>query len=267
MVVNIKQRLLTMLDGAFLTDVLFIVQGEEMKCHKLILSSCESRLKELVANNPEKIDIDDVSPHTFREILKYLYADDCVVTDSNVFELMHASQKFALADLEHSCSEFIKNKLTESNVSFFTGQALQFDAKGSLKVCLDFFKKNTLNVLSTKQFLEIPKKALLILSGNKNAECSESRFFTACFDWAKEECKRQNLEQVHKNLRNVLGEDVLSQIKFQKMSLKEFLNIVVPAKILTHEEIGRHIEEFQGRTITVFRRITMNMCMAEELYQ
>ena len=69
MVVSIGRRLLTMLDEESMTDVIFDVQGQQFKCHKLILSSCKTRLKELVAENPQ-VKLDDVAPHTFKAILK-----------------------------------------------------------------------------------------------------------------------------------------------------------------------------------------------------
>ena len=69
MVLSIDKRLMKMLDEESMTDVVFDVQGEQFKCHKLILSSCETRLKELVAENPE-VKVDDIAPHTFKAILK-----------------------------------------------------------------------------------------------------------------------------------------------------------------------------------------------------
>ena len=67
---DIKTRLLTMLRDSSMTDALFVVQGQEIRCHNLILNSCENKLKNLVAANPKKVDIDDVSPDTFQAILR-----------------------------------------------------------------------------------------------------------------------------------------------------------------------------------------------------
>ena len=67
---DIKTRLLTMLRDSSMTDALFVVQGQEIKCHNLILNSCENNLKNLVEVNPKKIDIDDVTSETFQAILR-----------------------------------------------------------------------------------------------------------------------------------------------------------------------------------------------------
>ena len=69
MVLGIGKRLMTMLDDESMTDVVFDVQGQQFKCHKLILSSCETRLKQLIAESPE-VKVDDIAPHTFKAILK-----------------------------------------------------------------------------------------------------------------------------------------------------------------------------------------------------
>ena len=178
-------------------------------------------------------------------------AKESLITDANVFELMHAGKIFGMDELENDCSEFIQKKVTEANVSFFTGDALHFDAQDSLQVCLDFFKANTLKVLNTNQFLEVRQEVLKTFNENKGDRCSESRFFTACFNWAKAECKRRNLQETHENFREVLGEDLINDIKYDKMGLKEFLNTVVPTKVLTNEETGRNVQEIQGRMIQV----------------
>ena len=87
-----------------------------------------------------------------------------MVTDSNAFDLMNAAKVLSIGDLEYKCSEFIQDKVNETNVGFFTGKAIYYDAKESLNVCLNFFKENTLEVLNASEFLDITHEALLTFS-------------------------------------------------------------------------------------------------------
>ena len=173
---------------------------------------------------------------------RYLYTDEIAVTDANVFEVMHAAMKFGLDDIEDICSRFISEKLNEKNVGLFTTQALQFNTKRYLKVCLDYFEDYTDKVLDSDDFLQIPHNVLTVFSEHIDSFC-ETKFFTSCYKWAKAECKRKNLAENQANLRMVLGDDVLEQFKFERTGMKEFLSTVVPTKLLKTKEVGHHIEK------------------------
>ena len=194
-------------------------------CVRWALAECHRQNREGTLDNFRKV----LGEELIKKIIyKKTVMDKSLITDENLFELMHVAKIFGISDLESDCSEFIQKKLTVNNVGFFTSEALHFEAKDSLKVSQDFFKKNTLKVLNTEEFLDIPHEVLENFCNNKSDDCSEARFFKACFDWSKAECKRQKLKVTHENLRNVLGNDLISKIDYEKMGREEFIYGVVP---------------------------------------
>ena len=68
----IGKRLYDMLNSDALTDVTFIVQGTEIKGHRVVASSHDGILRQLVENSAtNRIEIDeDMAPHTFNTILR-----------------------------------------------------------------------------------------------------------------------------------------------------------------------------------------------------
>lgn len=173
-------------------------------------------------------------------LFRYLYTDICEVSDLNLFEVTHAAKSLGLDDLEKHCAEAVKGRLSATNVLAFTSQALQFEAKENTKVCREYFRKNTLEVIKTKEFVEISLDVLLTLCSSEGIACSELELFLACMEWAKKECERQKREGTPENLRAVLG-DVLTKIRFPSMPKQDLEDVVIPLEILTYEEVGRII--------------------------
>ena len=177
---------------------------------------------------------------------RYLYTDNCKISQANVFELMHASKMFGLNDLERRCAEAMKENLTENNVGAFTSEALQFESKEYLQVCEEYFQTHTHEVIKTKEFLEISNEALVALCSSDSIVCSELDLFLACVAWSKSDCQRKSLQPTPENLRLVLG-DVLKKLRFPVIPIKDLLEIVIPLEILTFEEVGRVICEVQKK--------------------
>ena len=69
----IGTRLFRMFNDEDMTDVTFVVQGTEIKAHKVIVSSRGGKLKELVNNDDQRVELaEELKPQTFRTVLQYV---------------------------------------------------------------------------------------------------------------------------------------------------------------------------------------------------
>ena len=62
--------LFALLKEDFMTDVTFVVQELEVKAHGVVVSCRGGKLRKMVEEKKEKIEIENVSPETFNTILE-----------------------------------------------------------------------------------------------------------------------------------------------------------------------------------------------------
>ena len=102
-------------------DVTFCVAGEHFPAHRFVvslfspvlrvLSDPDSGFKEAKPENGgNEIELRDVDPKRFGELLTYFYTGTCVVHDENVFELLDMAGYLQIEgdDLAEQCAEFLQ---------------------------------------------------------------------------------------------------------------------------------------------------------------
>lgn len=260
-------RLYDLLKDDIESDITFIVQGKEVKAHRVVALSQGGLLKDLLLPKRENVIrlSDEISPDNFETILQYIYTDKCDISDQNLFGVNHVAKILRLEALERYCANFVKGKLGAANVVTYAAHASELDAKENIKVCQDYFRKNTTEVLKSKDFSDVSLDVLKMFCDSEGLSCSELELFTAYVQWAKSECLRQRRQATPENLRAVLG-DVLKKIRFPAMKKEEFEDNVILSKILTFDQIGRimfgwkkgeNISPFPGESRTEVVEVTV----------
>ena len=74
----------------------------------------------------------------------------------------------------------------------------------------------------------------------------EEILFKAVDLWATKECERQGLTVTGNVKRKILGEDIVTGIRFPTMAEKEFANVVIGSEILTSEELLGIMKHFNS---------------------
>jgi hypothetical protein len=185
---TIIQNFLSLLDDASSSDVSFVVQGELMKAHSLILSA-RSEVFRLMLNcgmresASKEVVIDDCEPKLFQAMLRFLYSDcfdfleevigpraaddafgssECSVDQSQAGEkstrlrallnLLAMSHKYQLARLQSWCARELCICVTVEDVCSVLCQAHLYEAKQLEQVCIRFVKARMDKVAQTSSF-------------------------------------------------------------------------------------------------------------------
>ena len=96
--------------------------------------------------------------------------------------------------------------------------------------------KNTEEAFKSNEVLSMDKSFLNQLVERNTLNISEVELFKALDFWAKEECKRKQLQANGLNKREVLGEQIVRNIRFPIMKQSEFVDNVIKSSILTQPE-------------------------------
>jgi len=143
---------LKLLDDEDGKDVTFLVQGEEIRAHRNVLSArsayfqaeFQSGMEESVSN---QVKIPDIAPEVFRQLLKFLYSGVAPVFRDNVTAgLLGAADKYGCEDLKEVCETALAQNLRRDNVVDILIVAddhgcpvLQEKASAYMRSNLDFF--------------------------------------------------------------------------------------------------------------------------------
>mmetsp|Transcript_1211 Transcript_1211/g.4168 ORF Transcript_1211/g.4168 Transcript_1211/m.4168 type:complete len:607 (-) Transcript_1211:713-2533(-) len=210
---------------------------------------------------PPHIVIPDISEDAFMEFLRYLYTEQIELTGRIVLELLYASSKYQISELEQKCSEFLEQTIDVCNVLFLHQQARTFENKSLETRCMNYICRHGEEILKHESFTELTCEEALFFLDCDYVLVSELQRFEAALYWARSKWmaaqvahadsenggatsseqpqdgeKSAQLEPTMEQLREQLGK-ILYAIRFTRMEEYDFAKNVVPSKILTQEEI------------------------------
>jgi len=135
-------------------DVCFVINGKEIKAHKMILSArspvffamLKSGMKESTEN---RVQINDIAPDTFEVLLRFIYTDRVDVTQIDAKDLLAAANKYLLPLLKLQCQQFLCQTITLGNYVELLLLADLHNAVHLKKSVLNFIRMNRENIMQT----------------------------------------------------------------------------------------------------------------------
>ena len=137
-----------------------------IECHKVVLSSSSRYFKQYITDYGDEVNIIDVSPvniDVMKEVLAFLYNGECLIRESNVFELLNTAKMWVVPDLATDCCRYMVNSMTVDNVCCIYEALSKFDhQETSAKLCYfirEHFKElhenKQISCLSVRSFNKI----------------------------------------------------------------------------------------------------------------
>lgn len=225
---NITAKVIDCLLGSQSTDCTFKFGDKEIKVHRKLLSGFSSvfanRFATRWANNLDPIHIVDASYENYVTFLEFFYKGEIKLTLNNVMAILFLARKFNVEVIISSCSTYAIDHLSIQNVFEYYGMAIRLSEERLQVKCAEFVKNNTECVVKSKGFLQCDRGMLKkVLQMDK--PCKEAVVINACFEWAKEKCRKKGLDfSQPTNLREQLS-DCFSLIRFKKMESYEFAEL------------------------------------------
>ena len=258
-----KERCKSMLNSEILSDVKFVVQaslnsgnGENVSkrrkiaipAHKCLLSISSPVFFAMfcgeMAETKEHIDLPDCEYEGMFELLRYIYTDEVCLNGNNVMQVLYLAEKYMIPSLTDECTGYLGKNLDLSNVFCVLKQAQRYENNNRLCCCWDLIGKETEETLKSNEFLSMERSFVSKLVERDMLSIREVQLFKAVDCWAKEECKRLSLSLDGSVKRQVLGEQIVKNIRFPIMEQNEFEDVVLPSKILTDEETKNVMKYF-----------------------
>jgi len=226
---ELLQQLNKMRTKKLFTDTILSIDQEEFTCHKNILSASSPYFhamftNDLRENRDLKVDIDDISPWTFKRIIDYVYTGKLEISTDNAQEMLAAGCRFQYPAIVDACCKFLQSELHPSNclgIHFFAQlhSCTELD-DNAYKYALENFAL----LVQYDEFLELSiEKLMRFVSSDLIEVRNEETVYNAALRWIKFDLDErrlhilQLLEQVRlpviniNNLRNMEHEPLIQR--------------------------------------------------------
>jgi len=136
------------------SDICFIIDGQEIKAHKTVLSARSPVFAAMFRSNMKekgmsRIDIPDVTQDIFNALLHFMYTDRVQLTEASAELLLAAADKYLLASLKSKCEEFIIKYLKIENCSRIMNLADMYNSLRLKKMTQELFRSRHIEIRKT----------------------------------------------------------------------------------------------------------------------
>ncbi|VDD88831.1 unnamed protein product [Enterobius vermicularis] len=243
---DILQKLNDMRAHEEACDVFFIVGREKKRfaAHRLILAASSDVFyrnffgplisKDGYSKKTATL-IPDVVPEAFEILLQFCYSRSPEIITDLVVHTLYAAEKYNVRRLRSSCLRQLAATKVEDSMTVLE-QALEYEEMTIVDRCLKIIDSNCDRIIASKGLRNCSARALKVIIGRDEfSPTSELTLFTEVVEFAKLQCRHQNLITTGSNLRQVLG-SILYLIRFSSMSVEDLCEAAKQG-VLTNEEV------------------------------
>ena len=261
---TLTERVEFLLNNSLMSDVSFVVRnasGEEesLAAHKFVLAVSSPVFYAMfygeLAESKNKIVLPDCDSESFLEFLRFLYSDKVNLTGGSVMQVSYLAKKYIVPELETECTNFLKENLSPENVFDILPLAKKFEEEELVVRCWEVVDRSTQVALESETFPRITRELLEEVVKRDDLTIPEIDLFQAVDRWATAECTRKDLESVKDGKRIVIGEEVLSNIRFPLMSQGQFAEKVPCSGLLSKDEMLELFMCFSGMSVSSLKFI------------
>jgi len=150
---TIGRDLKHLLNNPKFSDVIFIVEGQEIYAHKAILSYRSDHFQAMLdgglkESSQNQIKLSSIHPHIFLILLEFIYTDSVIVDPDYAVDVLIAADQFILPELKRLVERPLAKEISIENVFSFLTIAHHFHSPFLKSKCLEF--------IIHKKDLEIP---------------------------------------------------------------------------------------------------------------
>eukprot|EP00731_Ephydatia_muelleri_P000180 Em0001g180a len=187
-----QQHFKDLLDNKKYVDVTFVVEGQPMPAHRLILASQSDYFDRLFygkmreTNSSEEISLPNAPLEAFRLLLEFMYSG-CLDYDNQplqvVLDLLSLADSYMVGMLKEALSHQLCEHIDLDSVLPILLHASVHSVSLLNEKCLQFVDHHTKEVLTGPSFLPLPKECVLAILSRDSLYVPEEEIFHAVTRW------------------------------------------------------------------------------------
>ncbi|XP_059479760.1 uncharacterized protein LOC132199214 isoform X1 [Neocloeon triangulifer] len=229
--------------SGFLTDRTFLVgpdgEVEKIKAHAVILAASSKLFKFAMKEETTTFRIDTIAGAEFRKLMNFIYSGaQCVTNIEEACVLLKHANTFGLSAISEVARSFLFSKIYYSYNTWDVYKCADEVKDQTLKnAILKILSNRTNELAKDEKFSLMTQEDLIkfVQFDNMNIK-GEIELYQIIIRWALRKVYEKGLEKKSEVLREIIGVDILKNIRFLSMSIAEFQKVYLGFKILTYEE-------------------------------
>lgn len=168
-------------------DVTLIVEGKRFPCHRVILAAQSEYFNMMFSgtyreSTAKEVEINDLNARTITTTMDYIYAQEIVINERNVLELLGAANMLLLSGLKEQCEQACGKMICKENIISVIETAVMYDVEDLEAACVDFFAAKFMEL--QEEFKELSLESVFrVLSREDLMITSETEVAEAALNW------------------------------------------------------------------------------------
>ena len=249
---SIQERNAYMFNNADMSDIQLAcgeTRTDVFYAHKYVLATSSPVFHRMFYGSlPETgsvIHLPDSDKESLEAFLRYLYTDETPGTAEQALKVMYLAHKYMITALTKECVNIVKPNVSTENAFLVFRFAMLVDEKTLIETAWQVVDSRTREVIKSQNFCDIDGSLLGDFLKRDSLRITEVELFRAVFEWTESKCKEREMEVTEKNRRSVIG-DAIYHLRFLAMSQDEFLQEVIPTRLLNSEDALSILQKFLG---------------------
>lgn len=195
----------------------------EIPSHRHLLASLNPIFAAIMADPSTRFEIADVSYTAFKHFLDYFYKQEVNLIPAIIGDMLFLAKQFQMNDLMKCCESFLMEMVCVENVC---GILVVYQHIASVVAkCHQTISHNTEEVFQTEAFLRCDRDTLKCILQLEELAVAEITVFEACIAWARNQCERNQIEDIPAHWRNELT-GCTELIRFNEMTPAEIAHFI-----------------------------------------
>ncbi|XP_076050531.1 uncharacterized protein LOC143031046 [Oratosquilla oratoria] len=243
MLKNGKERTQYLYTSRELSDVDIFFPGveEPVKVHSLILCT-NSPVFFAMLNGPlatgKKLTLPKDPRHSFQKLLDHMYLDrmdlESLEEALGVYAMAH---KYEMESAMKDCVKYIASNVKAETMPAVLETSVLYEDAALKKKCKEILYRDPDAVMLPEAVSRLSKGSLrALLTDETLAFSSEVVPFRGLIAWGRAQLGQQEEEPSGSALREVIGDDLLREVRFLDMSCDEIVDNVIGTDVLTQKE-------------------------------
>ena len=191
-----------------------------------------------MADTSDAIALPDCEYESLSELFRFMYSDEVNLSRSCVVQVLYLAEKYILPNLVSECLKFLREIVDESNALYILEHASRYSEQNEdlVERCWEVIDEHTEQAIQSDQFVKIGRSILEALVDRDSLNIQEINLFEAVNKWAEYQCELKCLVADGCVKRSIIGEKVVTKIRFPVMKKMEFASVVLDSNILLPHE-------------------------------
>ncbi|XP_069687912.1 kelch-like protein diablo [Periplaneta americana] len=212
------QNLFELQDSGSLCDVTLCVNGDEIKAHKVILSSASPYFRAMFTSGLKETKQDCIEMHevefsALKDIIRFFYTTEIEVTEDNVYNLMEVTDLLQVSAVRAACSHYLLSTLNASNCLSVYVRAVLRSYNDLAHKAFRYILHNFKCIMQEEEFLYVPPDTLLrILDSRLLNVADEGQLLEGVLHW----WKHDRSERTH-HLKPLIAKLNLERVPMERL--------------------------------------------------